>query len=114
MSPKPAMAEKNGVILIRMGVGREEHVLPEGATLADLLRAARIEKDGHEILIDGRPIEEVLVLQPGMVVTLAPAPKEENSKPFWWDTVGMFRNDPTFPEFIERVNARRNQEREDS
>jgi hypothetical protein len=114
MSAKPATAEKNAVSLIRMGVGREEHVWPEGATLADLLRAARIEKDGQVILIDGRSIDEVLVLQPGMIVPLSQARKEEISKSFWWDSDGMFRNDPTFPEFIERVNARRNREREDS
>lgn len=111
MGAKPTTAEKIGVILIRMGIGREEVVLPEGATLADLLREARIEKDGQEILIDGRPIEDLLVLQPGMIVTLAPGKKDDKSKPSWWDSVGMFRDDPTFPEFIERVKARRDQER---
>jgi sulfur carrier protein ThiS len=114
MGAKPATAEKNGVILIRMGVGREEVALPEGATLADLLRAARIEEDGQEILIDGRPLEESLVLQPGSIVTVSPGRKNDGSRPLWWDSVGMFRDDPTFEEMMKRIEARRDSERDDS
>ena len=114
MDAKPATAEKNGVILIRMGVGREEVILPEGATLADLLREARIEKDGQEILIDGRPLEESLVLQPGSIVTVAPGQKSDSSQPFWWRGVGMFRDDPTFEEMVKRIEARRDSERDAS
>ncbi len=112
MGAKPATAEKHGVILIRMGVGREEYVLPDGATLADLLRVARIEKDGQEILIDGRLIEDLLVLQPGMIVTLAPSPVQVAPKSSWRNTVGMFPDDADFNAMVEAGRAYREADRQ--
>jgi hypothetical protein len=111
MSANPATANRNGVILLRLGVGKSEYDLPAGSTLADLLRAAGVEADGQEVLVDGRKLEEAVVLRPGMIVTLSPRPSGPVTRDSWRETFGMFRDDPTWPEFIERVEARRDAER---
>jgi hypothetical protein len=55
MGTKPATAAKNGVNLIRPGVEKEEFVLSEETTLAGLFRWARVQTEGHVVLIDGKP-----------------------------------------------------------
>jgi hypothetical protein len=112
MDTKPAAAETEGVVLLRMGVGKQEFVLPGGATLADLLREAGVNTDDQEILIDGRSLEDTLVLQPGMIVTVMPRPKETGRQGSWRDTIGMFRGDPVFAQIIDAGRAIREAERE--
>lgn len=107
MGAKTTEAAKGGVILIRLGVGREEYALPEGATLADLLRAAGVARDGHEVLIDGRPLEEAVALRPGMIVTLAPS-----SGKAWWKGVGTMPDDEAFRRMVEAGRAIREADRE--
>src|SRR3954468_7274969 len=72
MSAKPATVEKNGVTLVRLGVGKQVFALPEGATLADLLRTAQARTEIQAIYNDGKPIEEHPPVQDGMVVTIVP------------------------------------------
>ncbi len=112
MSAKPVTAEKNGVTLIRDGVGREEHTLPEGATLADLLREAQAAETPHVTTINGRSIEEFLVLQPGMIVTITPVISGPITKDSWRETVGMFKDDPHFQEMVDAGRAIREADRE--
>jgi hypothetical protein len=111
---KPKQGKKNGVTLtvIRQGVGREDFTLPEGATLADLLRAAQAADTPHVTTIDGRSIEESLVLQPGMVVTIAPAMRGPITKDSWRETFGMFKDDPHFQEMVDAGRAIRESDRE--
>jgi hypothetical protein len=109
---KSKPGEKNGVILIRERVGREDHTLPEGATLADLLRAAGVGDAPHVITIDGRSIEEFLVLRPGMVVTLVPVISKAVTRDSWRETFGMFKDDPHFQEMVEAGRAIREADRE--
>lgn len=111
MSAKPFTAEKSGVILIRMGVGREEHALPEGATLAKVLQMTQVDTEGQSIYVDGKPLEEYVILQPGMIVTIVPRAKNATNKERWSETIGMFKDDPTFQEFVDRVQTRRDRER---
>jgi hypothetical protein len=114
MSAKPSTAEKTGVILHRLGVGKQELLLPEGSTVADLLREAGAGMEDQEIHIDGRTLAESLVLQPGMIVSVVQRPKSARSGGSWRDAIGMFRDDPGFQEFINRVQASRDAEREGS
>ncbi len=114
MSANPATANRNGVILLRLGVGKSEFDMPVGSTLADLLRAAGVEADGQEILVDGRKLEEAVVLRPGMIVTLAPEPKSASPERSWRDSLGMFRDDPVFRELVEAVEASREAEKDRS
>ncbi len=104
---KPKAAEQTGVTLIRERLGREDLTLPEGATLADLLRAAGVGDAPHVITIDGRSIEEFLVLRPGMVVTLTPVISKAVTRDSWRETVGMFKDDPHFQEMVEAGRAYR-------
>jgi hypothetical protein len=112
MGTKPAATETEGVVLLRMGVGKQEFLLPEGATLADLLRDAGVDPDAQEIMVDGRRLEEVLVLQPGTIVTMMPRAKGTGREGSWRDTIGMFRGDPAFAEIVEAGRAIREAERE--
>lgn len=114
MHPQPTSATKAGVTLLRPGVNAQEIELPEGATLADLLREARADASDQAIFIDGRPVEEWLVLQPGVVVSLVPRVRNETRPADWRETVGMFRGDPVFEEMMKAVQASREAEREAS
>jgi hypothetical protein len=85
--------------------------LPEGATLADLLREAGAAIRSPNILIDGRPIEEVMVLKSGMRIAILPEPPQAPPEKDWRSTVGMFKDDPTFDEFIAECRAIREADR---
>lgn len=107
MHAKPVTAEKISVILVRMGFGQEEVVLPVRATLADLLHEAQIQTEGRSLYVDGFLRTGHFILEWGMVVIL-PSPKNER----WRTTIGMFADDPTYQDFIDRVQARRERDRE--
>ena len=113
MSADASTAVRQGVTLLRLGVGVQEIDLPEGATLADLLRKAGVGANGHEIMIDGRPLIEAVELKPGMIVSISAKPRHEPDPP-WVATFGMFRDDPGFEDFTKRVQARRDSETEGS
>ena len=100
------------VTLLRPGFEAQEFSLPAGSTLADLLRAAQASAQGQEILIDGRPVEEVLALSQGAVVSLRPRPTPAAGAQSWLDTMGMFHNDPAFEEMMRAVEAEREAEKE--
>jgi sulfur carrier protein ThiS len=114
MSAKPSTAEKIGVTLIRLGAGSEKHALPEGATLADLLREAGAQAEGQTILINGKPLEEFIPLQAGITVTLVPRAKNPGFDERWRESIGMFKDDPGFREMIEAVEASREAEKDRS
>src|SRR5262245_14323599 len=62
------------VTLYRPGTDMQTFTLLEGATLADLLREAGVEARNSGLLIDGRSIEAVITLLPGMMITILPEP----------------------------------------
>lgn len=76
--------------------------LPEGATLADLIREGGVAIRNPELLrIDGRRIDEFTTLQPGMTITIEAAEVAEPSDGSWRTTVGMFSH----PDFLREVIA---------
>jgi hypothetical protein len=99
------------VTLLRPDGDSQTVALPEGATLADLLREAGAADRNPGILIDGRPLEEAMILRPGMIVTIVPEPPQAPPKKDWRRTVGMFADDPTFDEFIAECRAIREADR---
>jgi sulfur carrier protein ThiS len=114
MSARPATTEKTEVTLIRQGVGREEYTLPEGATLADLLRKAQAQKEGQVIYIDGKPLEEQIILRPGMIITTVTMKGKAARDEPWRESIGMFHGDPEFRELVEAVEAAREAEKDRS
>ena len=92
MSTKPVAKKNHTVTFIRMGVDKKEFDLPEGATLADLLRAAGNEPGREAIYIDGKPVEEVLVLQPGTIVSAIPRVTNRRAASQWSDVIGTFHS----------------------
>jgi sulfur carrier protein ThiS len=97
--------------LLHPGLGPRTFTLHEGATLADLLRAAGLAIHGPNIMIDGRPIEEAMVLKSGMVITVLPELPQAPSEGSWRDTVGMFADDPDFEAMVEAGRAIREADR---
>jgi len=92
--------------------GSRTLTLPEGATLADLLREAGTAIPSPNILIDGRPIEEVLVVKSGMMITILPEPPQARPKKDWRSTVGTVQDTPAFRAMIEEGRALREADRE--
>ena len=102
-----------GVTLLRPGIGAETIVLPEGSTLADLLRQAGIKPRSSSIVIDGRELAEHLVLKNGMVITVVPQViQNAASQESWRDLMGDFHDDPAFEEMMQAVQAARDAEKE--
>jgi hypothetical protein len=114
MSAKPATTEKTEVTLIRQGVGREEYTLPEGATLADLLQKAHAQQQGQLIYIDGKPLEEQIILRPGMIITTVTTKGKPARDERWLESIGMMHGDPVFLEVCEAVEKSREAEKDRS
>lgn len=89
------------VKLIRPDEGPQTVTLPEGSTLADLIRDVGAGNRGTIVQIDGRPIEESTILQPGMTVTVDVEEASEPSNGSWRATVGRFSH----PDFLREVIA---------
>jgi hypothetical protein len=112
MSTESVTAPGNRVTLLRMGVGKEEVVLPEGATLADLVRLAHVRVEHQEIFIDGRTLLECLALQPNMIVSVVPRRSNAGNMGDWRGAIGDFKDDPEFEAMMRQVMAEREAEKE--
>jgi hypothetical protein len=106
IATSPAVVESQ-VTLLHFGEGVQRFDLQPGATLADLLRESGADPAGKQVMIDGRPIEEAVILRPGMIVSLSPMPAPAPDPEPWRSTVGMFKDDPGFEQMMEDVMAAR-------
>jgi len=113
-SKKAGKTEKTDVTLLRQGVGKQDFHLPAGATLGDLLRAAEVNPAIQEIFIDGKPVEDAVVLQPGTIISVVPRPRNGSAPGSWREGIGMFHDDPTFRELVEAVERSREAEKDRS
>jgi hypothetical protein len=102
---KTATRKNNDVTLVRLGVGSQSYSLPAGASVADLLRAAGASSRDQEVYVDGKKIEDLLMLKPGAIVTVVPRPKIVASSGSWRDTVGMVTDDAAFQAIIDAGRA---------
>ncbi len=112
MSAIPTATTKQGVTLLRLGQGKEEVELPEGATLADLLQKIGADPTGLEILVDGKPIEAWLVLQTGMIVSIGNRPNQAATNGARVGGIGDFHDDPVFEAMMDQVNVEREREKQ--
>jgi hypothetical protein len=112
MSAKTTAAEETKVVLLHLGVGKQEFALPSDATLSDLLREAQVELSEYDAMVDGRNPEECLVLGPDTIVSLVPRPRGGKPSESWRETIGMFRDDPVFQEMVDAGKAHRDAERQ--
>ena len=108
-----ALTEKKcvQVTLLRPKLGQQTFELPEGATLADLFREADVAITSPNVFIDGRPMEDFIVLKQGVSITILPERPRMPAKSSWRDTVGMFADDPTFEEMFAEGRAIREADR---
>jgi sulfur carrier protein ThiS len=111
MSTASTIEKCTEVTLLRPEGAAQTYTLPEGATLADLLREAGAAAPRPSILIGGRPIEEATVLESGMVITLVPEPPQTPAKKDWRRTVGMIADDADFEEWMAACRAIREADR---
>src|SRR4051812_31612975 len=111
MGTKQVNGKIEGVTLIRPGIGTETVVLPEGSTLADLLRQGGVNTSNSSVSIDGKEPAEYLVLRDGMEVTVVPQPKNAAGPQSWRDLMGGFHDDPAFEEMMQAVQAARDAEK---
>lgn len=100
------------VTLLRPGVEAKNIDLPEGSTLADLLRQENVGTRSSSIAIDGKELAEHLVLRAGMVITVIPQAKSAASERSWRDFMGDFHNDPVFEEIMQAIEEERRAEKE--
>jgi len=100
------------VTLLRPNVEARTFTLPEGATLADLLREAGAAVPGPIVLIDGRPIEDLTVLQSGMTITIETEGGPGRFNESWRATIGTFSNPAFLREVIAEGRAIREADRE--
>src|SRR5262249_21271321 len=107
MSAKAKLAKTNTVVLLKHRVGRQGVELPAGATLGDLLREANVDQGNQTISIDGKAVEDFVVLRPGMVVSAVPRPGNPPWVGSWRAGLGMLKDDPVFLEVCEAVEKRR-------
>jgi hypothetical protein len=107
-------AEKRSieVTLLRPDSGSRTFTLAEGATLGDLLREAGAAVRSSNLLIDGRPIEEAVILKSGMTITINAEDCSGPSNGSWQATVGMFKNPAFLREVIAEGRAIREADRE--
>jgi hypothetical protein len=109
---KTSTAERwTEVTVLRPGGGSQTFTLPNGARLGDLLREAGATILSPNVLIDGRPIEEAVILKSGMTISILPEPPQEPSKRDWRSTVGIVQDTPAFREMIAQGRAIREADR---
>jgi hypothetical protein len=109
MSEKTTTVEIQ-VHLVRPGVAVRAYQLPEGATLADLLRCSGSAAAGQAFLIDGATPAEALVLHDGAVVTIVPQSGNAVGAEPWRATIPAFQDEDLFREYTEALKARRRAE----
>jgi hypothetical protein len=114
MSTNSKRVKKTTVVLLRPGVGKQDFDLSAGATLGDLFRAANVDRENQEILIDGKLVEDVVVLQPGTVVSIVTRPRNPSSAGSWREGIGTLHDDPVFREVVEAIEMRREAEKDRS
>jgi sulfur carrier protein ThiS len=100
------------VTLLRPGVGQQDFKLPEGATLADLLREAGQDGFDSNVLIDDQPVEEHVTLKSGTIITLPFKSTRSTVKRSWKDSVGTVQDTSAYREMIAAGRAIRGTEQE--
>lgn len=108
MSEKTSTAEIQ-VHLVRPGIAARDYHLPEGATLADLLRRSGAPAD-QAVLVDGVTPEEALALHDGAVVTIVPRPEDAAGDEPWRATLPALQDEDLYREYAEALKARRRSE----
>jgi hypothetical protein len=101
------------VHLVRPGVAARDYHLPEGATLADLLRCSESLTAGQGVLVDGVTPEEAMLLRDGAVVTIVPESGRADGAEPWRATIPAFQNEELYREYAEALQARREAENPD-
>ncbi len=100
MSTQLTTGTNQEVVLLRLGVGKSSIPWHPGLTLADLLREAQTGVEDREIFLDGKPLAESVILEPGTIVSVVSKGKNIRTESAWMEGIGDFRDDPAFEEMM--------------
>ncbi len=95
------------VRLVRPGVGAQKYDLPEGATLAELLRRAGATTTNQAIYVDGGVAGGTARLHDGAIVMIVPQPRIGEVDAPWRSTIPSFRDDALFQQYTEILKSPR-------
>jgi hypothetical protein len=98
---------KTLVRLVRPGVGVQKYCLPNGATLADLLRRSEATTTNQAVYVDGVVAEETVPLRDGAVVMVVAQPRKTAVDDAWRATIPSFQDDDLFEQYREILKVRR-------
>src|SRR5262249_42779298 len=87
-----------------------EFCLPVGSTVGDLLRTAHADAENMEVLVNGVRMQDLVVITNGATIRLTPRTEVGSNPRSWEQSVGQFRDDAGFDEFVESVRLHRNSE----
>jgi hypothetical protein len=107
MSEQKTATAEIQVILGRPGAGARTYHLPEGATLADLLRQSGATLCNQDVFVNGIMSEETVPLTDRAVVFILPRPGNAAGVEPWRATIPAFRDEALFQEYMEALKARR-------
>jgi sulfur carrier protein ThiS len=114
MSELKTSAREISVHLDGLGVGERDYILPEGATLADLLSRSGTSTADQVVFIDGVPLERLLPLRAGMVVSVVPRLTNGGGGEPWRATIPALQDDDLSREYFEILEARRREDKSDA
>jgi hypothetical protein len=95
------------VRLVQPGVGTQRYDLPNGATLADLLRQSRAMAINRVAYVDGVPAEGTVPLHHGAVVMIVPQSGNAPAPEPWRARVPSFQDDALFKQYLKILKSRR-------
>jgi hypothetical protein len=109
--PEKSRAATIKVALVRPIFGPREWSVPPGTTVGDLIARAKANALDHFILVGAEEVDPTRLLNEGDVVSLVPRTRASIGRMSWRDTVGMFKDDPTFEEMVQAGRAIREADR---
>jgi sulfur carrier protein ThiS len=97
------------VKIVQPGLGVQEYSLPEGATLAELLRRHGATTANQIVSVDGLIVEEKVPLHDGAVAVIVPQSRNAAGDEPWRATVPSFRDEALFRQYTDLLESGRQQ-----
>ena len=98
--------------LASIGSGKDRVPLASGFDARRSPAEAQAGVEDHDILLDGKPLAESVILEPGTIVSIVSKVKNAGAETAWMKGIGDFRDDPAFEEMMCAVQAAREAEKE--
>ncbi len=97
------------VKIVQPGLGVQEYSLPEGATLAELLRRHGATTANQIVYVNGLIVEEKVLLHDGAVAVIVPQSRKIAGDEPWRATIPSFRDEALFRQYTDLLESGRQQ-----